>query len=100
MADSPAAALPFETGNYPILGSDDSCVCVPQLSSFARAAPGGTAEIKTVLPGAICGDQPRPLRSYLGLLFTFFAMPILGAHQSIAGGLYKAAERAAETGCE
>ncbi len=26
-------------------------------------------------------------------------MPILGAHQSIAGGLHKAVERAAETGC-
>ena len=27
-------------------------------------------------------------------------MPILGAHQSIAGGYYLAVERAAEAGCE
>ncbi len=27
-------------------------------------------------------------------------MPILGAHQSIAGGYYKAVERAKERGCD
>ncbi|HZZ27630.1 MAG TPA: deoxyribonuclease IV [Pirellulales bacterium] len=78
--------------------------CSKPINFGARIKIGGkTGKTPPTVARSDFQPSPRAARSVilsLILIIPVVVMPILGAHQSIAGGYYRAAEHAAETGCD